>query len=145
MIRDSSERSHERLDVWRDAMSLVEAVYRHSARFPDSERFGLTAQIRRAAISVPSNIAEGAARKSTLEYLRFLSVARGSLSELDTQLQIATRLGFADADPAVFEITGRTFAKLNALIRTLDSSVQRVREDASFYESRIPNPESHAR
>jgi four helix bundle protein len=82
--RESSKRPHERLEVWRDAMDLVESIYRFSAVFPDAERFGLTSQLRRAAVSVPSNIAEGAARRSTPEYLRFLSIARGSLSEMDT-------------------------------------------------------------
>ncbi|MGO4780346.1 four helix bundle protein, partial [Lysobacter sp. 2RAB21] len=75
--RESSTRPHEGLEVWRDAMDLVETIYRFSARFPDSERFGLTSQLRRAAISIPSNVAEGAARRSTKEYLRFLSIARG--------------------------------------------------------------------
>jgi four helix bundle protein len=97
--RESSRRPHERLDVWRDAMALVETVYRLSRSFPDAERFGLTSQVRRCAVSVPSNIAEGAARRSTAEYLRFLSIARGSLSELDTQMQIATRLGYLEPVP----------------------------------------------
>ncbi|MFW3173759.1 four helix bundle protein [Xanthomonas phaseoli] len=144
MIRDSQERPHERLTVWRDAMSLVEAVYRLSHDFPDSERFGLTAQMRRAAISIPSNIAEGAARRSTAEYLRYLSMARGSLAELDTQLQIATRLQFTSPDVAIADLLNRTFAKLNALIRTLDES-RHVRETGAFYEFPIPNPQSHAR
>jgi len=100
-------------------MNLVEAVYRFSSGFPDSERYGLTLQIRRAAVSVPSNIAEGAARRSTLDYLRFLSIARGSLSELDTQLQISTRLGFIDISPELNELVDRVFSKLNALIRSL--------------------------
>lgn len=130
--------------VWRDAMSLVEAIYRLSHDFPDSERFGLTAQMRRAAISVPSNIAEGAARRSTADYLRYLSIARGSLAELDTQLQIATRLQFGSPDTATLDLLNRTFARLNALIRTLDES-RHLREPGALYESPLSNPESHAR
>ncbi|PPT73897.1 hypothetical protein XaplCFBP3122_18675 [Xanthomonas arboricola pv. populi] len=144
MIRDSQERPHERLTVWRDAMSLVEAIYRLSHDFPDSERFGLTAQMRRAAISVPSNIAEGAARRSTAEYLRYLSMARGSLAELDTQLQIAARLQFGSPDTATLDLLNRTFARLNALIRTLDES-RHLREPGALYESPLSNPQSHAR
>ncbi|OOG53929.1 hypothetical protein B0E47_12105 [Rhodanobacter sp. B05] len=121
-IRDSSQqRPHERLEVWRDAMDLVEAIYRISAGFPDSERFTLTSQLRRAAISIPSNIAEGAARRSTPEYLRFLSMARGSLSELDTQLQIAERLVYVSGTQDVTELINRVFAKLNALIRSIQA------------------------
>lgn len=146
MIRDSDkQRPHERLEVWRDAMALVEGVYRHSGALPDSERFGLTAQLRRTAISVPSNIAEGAARRSTQEYLRFLSIARGSLAELDTQLQIAERLDFVVPDPLLAQLLDRTFARLNALIRTLDSGPRTIREPSAAYESQIPDPESHAR
>jgi four helix bundle protein len=100
-------------------MELVETVYRRSSEFPEAEKFGLTLQIRRAVVSVPSNIAEGAARRSTPEYLRFLSIARGSLSELDTQLQLATRLGFASESKEQVELLDRVFAKLNALIRSL--------------------------
>ncbi|MBB3923080.1 four helix bundle protein [Xanthomonas arboricola] len=125
-------------------MSLVEAIYRLSHDFPDSERFGLTAQIRRAAISVPSNIAEGAARRSTAEYLRYLSMARGSLAELDTQLQIAARLQFGSPDTATLDLLNRTFARLNALIRTLDES-RHLREPGALYESPLSNPQSHAR
>ena len=145
MIRDSEKRPHERLDVWRDAMSLVESIYRITRRFPEEERFGLTSQLRRAAVSVPSNIAEGAARRSTLEYLRFLSMARGSLSELDTQLQIAQRLNYCVQEDETRHLTDRTFARLNALIRSLDNDSRHIREDAALYESPIPNPESHAR
>jgi four helix bundle protein len=118
--RESFKRPHEQLDVWREAMTLVETAYTLSARFPDAERFGLTAQMRRAAISIPSNIAEGAARRSTAEYLRFLSIARGSLSELDTQIRIAQRLGWLDPRSVAGRPDRHGFAKLTALMNTLD-------------------------
>jgi four helix bundle protein len=75
-------------------MGLVEDIYRLSSKFPASEMYGLTSQMRRAAVSVPSNIAEGAARESDKEFLHFLAIARGSLSELETQLQLSKRLGY---------------------------------------------------
>jgi len=117
--RESPKRPHERLEVWWDSMVLVEMAYQLSAAFPDSERFGLTAQLRRSAVSIPSNIAEGAARRSTAEYLRFLSIARGSLSELDTQQQIAVRLGFVDSSPELEALIDRIFAKLTALMKAI--------------------------
>ncbi|MEO8857471.1 MAG: four helix bundle protein [Burkholderiaceae bacterium] len=116
---ESFKRPHEGLQVWQDAMHLVEAIYEFSATFPDTERFGLTSQIRRAAVSVPSNIAEGAARRSRQEYQRFLSIARGSLSELDTQYQIAIRLGFAPASQPMNDLINRVFARLTALLNVL--------------------------
>ena len=121
-------------------MTLVEAIYRLTDTFPDTERFGLTAQMRRAAISVPSNIAEGAARRSTADYLRFLSIARGSLSELDTQLQLAIRLSVCEADAQTWELLDRTFSRLNALIRALDGP-RSIREPETAYESPITIPE----
>jgi len=117
-----SKRPHERLDVWRDAMDLVEAVYRFSGQFPEGERFGLTSQIRRAAVSVPSNIAEGAARRSKAEYLRFLSIARGSLSEVSTHVQIATRLEFAAQATGLDALIDRSFARLTALMNSLNKT-----------------------
>jgi four helix bundle protein len=116
---ESFKRAHERLEVWQEAMQLVEMVYVATATFPAEERFGLTAQIRRSAVSVPSNIAEGAARRSTPEYLRFLSIARGSLSEMSTQLQIAARLGYMKPIPAVDALVDRVFARLTALMNAL--------------------------
>ncbi len=103
-------------------MALVEAIYRFSQAFPSTERFALTSQIRRAAVSVPSNLAEGAARRTTQDYVRFLSIARGSLSELDTQLLIAHRLGFATLSNDLTGLVDRVFAKINALIRSLEQS-----------------------
>ncbi len=85
---------HKELDVWKKSMDLVASIYKLTALFPDSEKYGLTSQIRRVAVSVPSNIAEGAARKENKELLQFLYIAIGSLSELETQYLIAVRLAF---------------------------------------------------
>ena len=89
-----SGKPHERLETWKIAMELVEEVYRVTAVFPAHEQYGLVSQMRRAAVSIPSNVAEGAGREGSREFARFLSIARGSLSELDTQHQIAIRLGY---------------------------------------------------
>ena len=116
---------HHELEAWKKAVSLVQDVYRLTAHFPAEERFGLTSQMRRAAVSIPSNIAEGAARGTTKEYVRFLSVARGSIAELETQLRIAVQLGFADADQAgVLDASiERVFALLSGLLRSLKKGI----------------------
>jgi four helix bundle protein len=93
---------------------------------------------------VPSNIAEGAARRSRAEYLRFLSIARGSLAELDTQLKIASRLELVAPESQLRELLDRTFARLNALIRAVEKP-PRIGGPAASSESQIPNLESHAR
>ncbi|WP_439478185.1 four helix bundle protein [Brevundimonas sp.] len=90
----SHVRSYQDLDVWRFAVDWTEAIYRTTAAWPGDERFGLISQVRRAAVSVASNIAEGAARRSTGEFLQFVGMAQGSLAEAETQLLIATRLGY---------------------------------------------------
>lgn len=87
-------KSYKDLIVWKKAMDLVEMVYQVTKEFPREELYGLANQLRRAAVSVPSNIAEGHARKSTAEFRNFLSIARGSLAEVETQLLIAKRLGY---------------------------------------------------
>ena len=89
-------RPHERLDVWKASLDLVAEIYRITKSFPKEEVYGLTSQIRRSAISIPSNIAEGCARKGKKERDQFLYIARGSLSELETQLHISLRLEFLD-------------------------------------------------
>ena len=88
----STLKSYRDLEVWKKSIDLVEQIYRASKGFPPDERFGLTSQVRRAGVSVPSNIAEGAARTGTGEYLQGLSVASGSLAEAETQVIIANRL-----------------------------------------------------
>lgn len=91
-----SVRPHHQLQAWRISMRLVKLVYLWSNSFPAEEKYALLSQIRRAAVSVPSNIAEGAARSGSREFAHFLSIARGSLSELETQYLIALDLGFAE-------------------------------------------------
>jgi len=91
-------KSYRDLIVWQKAMDMVTLVYRVSADFPPSEQFALTNQIRRAAVSVPSNIAEGYGRRSRTDYIRFLRIASGSLYELQTQLQIAQNLNFTESE-----------------------------------------------
>jgi four helix bundle protein len=88
---------HKKLVAWQKSMDLVEKIYALSRRFPRDEVYGLTSQVRRAAVSVPSNIAEGAAGRSSVQFRNYLSVAIGSLNELDTQLEIAQRVGYVDA------------------------------------------------
>ena len=95
---------HKDLDVWKKGMDLVEKIYFISNSFPDSERFGLTSQIRRAAVSIPSNIAEGAGRKSDKELLQFISIALGSLAELETQYLISIRLKYLEEDKSVLSL-----------------------------------------
>src|SRR5918997_4061029 len=89
-------RPHERLEAWGKALDLVVDIYKATESFPKEEKFGLTSQIRRAAVSIPANIAEGAGRNSDKEFAHFLSNAQGSASELETELIIALRLGYLD-------------------------------------------------
>src|SRR5688500_2828112 len=91
-------RPHEKLDVWKMSVEMVTKVYEYTKAFPADERFGLTSQIRRAAVSIPANIAEGAARQHDKEFLQFLFVAQGSASELETELLIAQNLGYLNAE-----------------------------------------------
>lgn len=88
------KRAHKQLDVWKEAVALATDVYKLTETFPKTEIYGLTSQMRRATVSVSSNIAEGAARFSTKEFALFLNIAGGSLSELDTQIEIALNLNY---------------------------------------------------
>jgi four helix bundle protein len=91
------EKPHKKLDVWQAAMKTAQMIYTLTNTFPAEEKFGLVSQMRRASVSIPSNIAEGAARQGKKEFRNFLSMAQGSLSELDTQLELAVLLGYTNA------------------------------------------------
>jgi four helix bundle protein len=91
-------KSYRELLVWQKAMDLVEMVYQLTRPFPNEELYGLTSQLRRAAVSIASNIAEGQGRQTTSEFLHFLSIANGSLKEVETQVLIAQRLGYVNEE-----------------------------------------------
>jgi len=91
-------KSFRDLRVWQGGMEIVQAIYAITQGFPKHELYGLASQIQRAAVSVPSNIAEGHARESTKEYLQHVSIAQASVAELETQLEIAKRLGYISSD-----------------------------------------------
>jgi four helix bundle protein len=91
---------HKNLDAWKEAMRLAELVYSHTESFPQKEQYGLTSQLRRAAVSVPSNIAEGAARHTTQEFIRFVATARGSIAEIETQILLARTFGYLSHENA---------------------------------------------
>ena len=110
------------LEVWQLAMELVVGCHKCSASFPSEEKFGLTSQLRRAAVSVPANIAEGHGRASTKAFLNHLSIATGSLKEVETHLLIAIRLGYVTGDDVVplLEMSSRVGRMLTGLKRSLD-------------------------
>lgn len=115
-----SDKPHKQLMVWQKAMDFIETIYRLTERFPKEEQFGLVAQLRRASISIASNIAEGAARRTTKEHLQFFYVARGSISELDTQIEISHRLGFLSSEQqrATLEALDQIGRLMTGLIRS---------------------------
>jgi len=95
--------THKDLDIWKLGIALVNDAYRETGQFPTEERFGLTTQIRRSAVSIPSNIAEGAARESRKDFLRFLYYSLGSIAELETQLIVSVNLQFLRDSNAILE------------------------------------------
>lgn len=118
-----SVQSYRELVAWQKAMDLVEEVYRATRNWPKEESYGLTSQVRRAVVSIPSNVAEGQGRKSPKEFLRFLAIAHGSLLEVETQLLIAQRLSYLDEQSLSLLLrrateTGRL---INGLIRSFNS------------------------
>jgi four helix bundle protein len=117
----SSTSDYRDLVVWQKGIELAKVVYSLTQKFPPAEKFGLTSQMRRAAVSIPSNIAEGNARQSRRDYVHYLIVARGSLAELDTQLVIARELKMiSDTDPLR--------AQIQEMARMLQSLIRRLRD-----------------
>lgn len=124
--------SHKDLLVWQRSMDLVETVYRITAGFPSGEQWGLVSQMRRAAISVPSNIAEGYGRQATGEYRHHVSIGRGSLLELETQILLAVRLKYLsveDAEPVLKETD-----EISRMLATLVSKLPRASSLKPFLE-----------
>jgi four helix bundle protein len=115
-------RDHRKLRVFHDADAFVLAIYKNTKDFPPDERFGLRAQLRRAAFSIPTNIVEGSARRSHREYVNFLNVARGSASEAEYLLSLCGKLGHLSAETLVElkELSDKVTAQLQALINGLE-------------------------
>ena len=118
-----SERPHKRLKIWHSTMELVEMTYKLTDGFPKSEQFGLMSQLRRAAISIPTNIAEGLARRSVKETLQFTFIARGSLSELDALYELSSRVGCL-TQPEYTTLT-KKMAEVSSLLQGLIAHYQR--------------------
>jgi len=113
--------SYQKLTVWQKAMDLVILCYKESRCFPDTEKYGLTSQLQRAAVSIPANIAEGKHRQHTKEFIQHLSIASGSLAELETHLLIAHHLGYIDKQPlnTLFQKTTEISKMLTGLKKSL--------------------------
>jgi four helix bundle protein len=112
-------RRHHDLLAWQEAILLVKEIYKLTEHFPSHELYGLTSQIRRAAISIPSNIAEGAARKGNNEFHHFLTISRGSLSELETQLIISKELGYIPDITQIMAQVNKLFGLVGGLINSI--------------------------
>ncbi|UKE48747.1 MULTISPECIES: four helix bundle protein [Xanthomonas translucens group] len=131
--------SHFReLEVWRLSVELAKSVYILTADFPREERHGLTSQLQRAAVSVPSNIADGNARASTRDYARFVSMARGSIAELQTQLTLASELSLAD--PQAVDIVMDIAERVGKMLHKLHYSLNQRLETGSL----VPGPRSRS-
>ena len=119
--------THRDLTVWKKSITLVKDVYVQTRSFPNEELYGLTSQMRRAAVSIPSNIAEGYARNSDRELLRFLKIALGSASELETQIIICNEIGYIK--PEVFDSMHGTVTEILKMLISLNSSVKKKLND----------------
>ena len=117
-----NERPHKKLLLWKEAMELVSLIYDVAKHFPKEEEFGLKSQLRRAAVSVPSNISEGLTRRTNADKIHFLNIADGSLSEIDTQLEISLRLNILDLEN--FETVERKIVTVEKLLGGLIRSLR---------------------
>ena len=120
-MNPNTTRSYKDLVVWQKGIALAKLVYQLTKNFPSEEKFGLVAQMRRAAVSIPSNVAEGQARHTTGEFIQFISHAEGSVAELDTQLILSIELNFCSSTAAepIFALVSEIRRMLNALRRKL--------------------------
>ena len=127
------EKPHKKLDVWQAAMKSTTMIYKLTNKFPEEEKFGLVSQMRRASISIPCNIAEGAARQGKKEFKNFVSMAQGSLSELDTQLELSILLGYLSTEDLreVWDQLLRIDKMLSGLIRSLAERTKSNKEERS--------------
>ena len=119
-------RNYKNLGVWQNADELTFQIYRVTRNFPPEEIYGITSQLHRAAYSVPANIVEGAARESNVEYLRFLSMARGSLAEVEYFLHLANRLDYLSESDSkqLTKLVNYTFAALSGLVKSIRESLE---------------------
>ncbi len=132
--------SYRDLEVWQEAMELVVEIYNLCDEFPAREEFGLKSQLRRASVSVPSNIAEGCGRVSTGEYLQHVGIAYGSLMEIETQVLITVRLGYVSQSRVrgILERTARIGKQANALMARLTDRLQTKRRARTASEFVVP-------
>jgi len=119
-MEGKNTKTHKDLEIWKEGIKLVTKIYKLTKDFPDEELYGLTSQMRRAAVSYPSNISEGAARNSNNEYIRFLYIALGSLSELETQIIISEKLNYIPDKTTIIEGVEALRRKTLNLIKYLD-------------------------
>lgn len=112
---------HKNLEAWKESINFVTEIYELTKNFPKEELWGLTSQIRRAAVSIPSNIAEGCGRNSAKETSRFMDIALGSIAEVETQLIISQNLGYIDSEELVLKL-----GKINALVQGIKKYLSKV-------------------
>ena len=139
--RDERMNSYRELTVWQLGMQIAREVYGLANSFPKNEQYGITSQVQRAAVSIPSNIAEGHARDSTKEYLRHLSIARGSLAELETLMLLCRDFGYANTDDCS-QMMAR-LDELSRMLRGLQNSLRRKLDNLADRSAPIPRSSPH--